>query len=126
MSFTVDLSRIVKKAGNNVENTVRKVCIETFAKVILKSPVDTGRFRANWNYSVANYDTNTNESTDTGGGSTVAKVTAGVAGTRIDGRPLYLVNNLPYSIRLENGYSKQAPAGMVKLSLLEITAKYGT
>jgi hypothetical protein len=45
----------------------------------------------------------------------------------LSGQKIFLTNALPYAIRLENGWSKtQAPQGMVKLSLAEITAKYGT
>lgn len=126
MSFTLDLSRICAKAKGNTEMVVRKVMIETFTKVVLKSPVDTGRFRANWNCAVNNYDPATSEATDKGGRSSISKITTKVAATRIDGSPVYLTNSLPYAKRLEEGYSKQAPSGMVKLSLLEITAKYGT
>lgn len=126
MSFTLDLSRICAKAQGNTENVVRKVMIETFTKVVLKSPVDTGRFRANWNCAVSNFDASTSEATDKGGRSSISKITTKVAATKIDGAPVYLTNSLPYAKRLEEGYSKQAPSGMVKLSLLEITAKYGT
>lgn len=125
MTFTVDLSRICAKAQGNVENVVRKVTIETFRKVILKSPVDTGRFRANWIYATQTYSTATSEAVDKGGGATASRIAAQVASTRINGAPLYLTNSLPYAKRLEEGYSRQAPSGMVKLSLMEISAKYG-
>jgi hypothetical protein len=35
----------------------------------------------------------------------------------------YIQNNLPYAQRLEDGWSKQAPAGMVALSLAELQAE---
>ena len=34
-----------------------------------------------------------------------------------------IANNLPYVEALENGHSKQAPAGMVKLALLDVTTE---
>jgi hypothetical protein len=37
----------------------------------------------------------------------------------------YIQNNLPYAERLENGWSKQAPHGMVKITLYELAEKYG-
>jgi hypothetical protein len=35
------------------------------------------------------------------------------------GSIFYLTNNLPYGERLEYGYSKQAPSGMVRITLAE-------
>ena len=35
------------------------------------------------------------------------------------GATIYLVNNLPYAVRLEYGWSKQAPAGMVRITAAE-------
>ena len=35
----------------------------------------------------------------------------------VAGDVIYLTNNLPYAVPLEEGYSKQAPAGMVALTV---------
>jgi hypothetical protein len=35
------------------------------------------------------------------------------------GKVHYITNNLPYAWRLEHGHSKQAPAGMVGLTVVE-------
>ena len=32
---------------------------------------------------------------------------------------LTITNSLPYAIRVENGYSTQAPAGMVKVTVVQ-------
>ena len=37
--------------------------------------------------------------------------------------PIYIQNNLPYANRLENGWSNQAPAGMVALTIAEVEAQ---
>jgi hypothetical protein len=126
MSFTLDLSRFASKTKVNADLIVKKIALEAFSGIILKTPVDTGRARANWTYAVGNYSDATSENVDRAGGSTIAKVSNGLMATRINGQMLYLTNSLPYIDRLEHGYSKQAPAGMVKLTLLEITSKYGT
>ena len=39
-------------------------------------------------------------------------------------RSIIIQNNLPYANRLENGWSKQAPKGMVALTLSEMRTKY--
>ena len=38
------------------------------------------------------------------------------------GESIWISNNLPYITALEDGHSKQAPAGMVALSLAEVSS----
>lgn len=125
MSFSVDLSRLVKKAKGQQEAAVRKVAIETFSRVVMKSPVDTGRFRGNWVAAIGAYSGVTTTDVDPSGRGTVGKIAAAVAGMPINGASIFLTNSLPYSIRLEYGYSRQAPAGMVRTTLAEISTHYG-
>lgn len=123
--FSLDLSRLIKKAKGNTEIAVRKVMLETFSRVVMKSPVDTGRFRANWQSGIGKYSTETSEETDKNGAITIGKISTIIDGVKLDGRHVYLVNSLPYATQLEYGSSKQAPAGMVRTTLAEITARYG-
>src|SRR5574343_1572002 len=107
MSFALDLSKACEKAKGQTEIMARKVMLDLFSRVIMKSPVDTGRFRANWNVGYGSPDTTTTESTE----SALGKVTKEIVSAELGGK-IYLSNSLPYSIRLENGWSGQAPAGM--------------
>jgi hypothetical protein len=120
-NFTLDIQRFVAKAKGNIDLVVRKVSLDLFRRVIMKSPVDTGRFRGNWQVSIGSIPAGTLAVNDKTGTATMAKVTAETLGLRA-GQVIYLVNNLPYSRRLEYGYSKQAPAGMVRLSAAEYGA----
>jgi hypothetical protein len=86
--------------------------------VVLKSPRDTGRFAANWNVSHGTPNLGTTASVDAGRG---LKEAAG-AGLLPVGGVVYLANGLPYARRLEYGYSKQAPAGMVRISVAEFAS----
>ena len=125
MSFSLDLSRAIKKAKGKQELVVKKVMIEAFSKVVKKSPVDTGRFRGAWIASVGSYSRSPGDAVDKSGDSTIRKIKQDVLGMDISQR-CYLVNALPYAIRIENGWSHtQAPQGVVKLTLAEITAHYG-
>lgn len=124
MSFAVDLSRAIEKAKGQQELAYKKIAIELFGEVIRKSPVDTGRFRGNWQCGVNVMPTTTTETTDKDGGATVSAMTQAVLSAR--GLPTFwLANNLPYANKLEFGYSRQAPTGMVRVSLAEISARYG-
>ncbi len=131
MSFTVDLSRLVETAKGKTDLVVKKVMLETFSKVIYKSPVDTGRFRANFVIGYSSPDRTTSLDTDKSGAGTIGRITSEITGAKLDGKSIFLTNSLPYSLILENGRangkpgSYQSPQGMVKITLMEISAKYG-
>lgn len=116
--FSVDVSAWVEKAKGKADIVLRKSAIDLFSRVIRRSPVDTGRFRNNWNISIGAPSTVTTEGVDPSGASALTKVVETVETAKM-GDTIFLVNALPYSIRLENGWSKQAPAGMVGVSVLE-------
>ena len=119
MTFALDLSKAIEKAKDKAELAARKITLELFSNVILKSPVDTGRFRANWNCSIGSMDKSTSAATDKEGSGAIGRVRAEVTKYTLDGRSIYLANSLPYAERLENGWSDQAPQGMVRLSIIE-------
>jgi len=75
-----------------------------------------GRFRANWNVTYGAPNFATTESTEKQRGYEEAQK----AMTLPVGGLVYLSNGLPYGPRLEyEGWSKQAPSGMIRVSALE-------
>ncbi len=119
-TFALNLAKQIEAAKDQAELVAKKITIELFSRVIEKSPVDTGRFRANWNCSISSPDLSTSESTDPSGSGAISKVTSTVVSYTLNDQSVFLTNNLPYADRLENGWSKQAPNGMVRLSVMEI------
>ena len=119
-TFALNLAKQIEAAKDKAELVAKKLTIELFSRVIEKSPVDTGRFRANWNCSIGSPDLSTSESTDPSGRSAISKATSTVVSYTLNDQSVFLTNNLPYADRLENGWSKQAPNGMVRLSVMEI------
>ena len=107
-----------RKTERKMDLAVRKIALEMFRKIILKSPVDTGRFRGNWQLAIGSVPEGTLELDDKTGTATIAKGAATVMGINA-GDTIYFANNLPYARRLEEGYSQQAPAGMVALTIQE-------
>lgn len=75
-----------------------------------------GRFRGNWQFSIDTPADGELDTIDPSGNATVAALRAQVSGLTI-GQTAYIVNNLPYAIPLEYGHSKQAPHGMVRVTL---------
>lgn len=129
--FELDLKRFAEKAGDKIDLVFRKVGIDMLTRVILRSPVADparwkrprkgyvgGRFRANWQVAIGNPPRGTVEFHDKSGRIAIAKGTATALGVKA-GQTLWLCNNVPYARRLEFGHSKQAPAGMVRITVKE-------
>lgn len=106
--------------GGIGELAARKIALDMFSEVILMSPVDTGLFRGNWQTAIGNAPTGTIDLLDPTGTIVTAKMQGVIAGLRL-GDSVFMVNNLPYAIPLEEGHSKQAPAGMVGLTVARFT-----
>jgi hypothetical protein len=132
-SFEDDLRRFKINTERKLELVARKVALELFRRVIFKTPVDKGRARANWQASLGSPATGTVDATDKtkSGGPTFRTVVAASAGFKV-GDTIYLANNLPYIRKLEEGgypdgpktvggFSRQAPAGMVALTVQEFS-----
>jgi len=75
-----------------------------------------GRFRGNWQFSIGSPVEGVLDQIDASGSVTLAKLKLQVEQLSI-GETAYIVNNLPYAIPLEYGHSKQAPSGMVRITL---------
>lgn len=118
MSFAAQLKRFAAKAKQKPAEAQRKIFTELSRRIIMRTPVDTGRARANWMPAVGAPDLSTTEGRDPNGSTSVANATLVALQVGMD-QTLYLTNALPYIQRLEDGWSQQAPAGMVKLSALE-------
>lgn len=108
----------IKDIQDIPEKVVRGTLISLSSRIIKRSPVDSGRFRGNWQATIGSPASGQLSSIDSNGSATSANA-ANVANRLEAGSIFYLTNNLPYGERLEYGYSKQAPAGMVRVTLAE-------
>lgn len=115
--FKADLSAFVKRANGNADLVVRKVALDLLSSIVMKSPVDTGRFRGNW-FVQEDVSPVQSSVTDKSGETTILAGATAVGQFSAGGK-VYILNHLPYSIELEHGHSKQAPAGMVKITVAE-------
>jgi hypothetical protein len=116
--WSVPLDRLARASGARMDTVVRRAVFTLFQKVVLRSPVDTGRFRANWNVTLGAPDYATSDNTASSRGVTEATK---VLGWRAGG-VYWMANGLPYAQRLEYGWSGQAPNGMVRVSVVEFEA----
>ncbi|MGQ7956513.1 hypothetical protein ACUTAF_02130 [Pseudomonas sp. SP16.1] len=79
-----------------------------------------GQFRGNWQVTFDTKATGQLDRIDPQGDSTKSAASQVVLGFTSDVGTIWAVNNLPYGPRLEfEGWSSQAPAGMVRVSVTE-------
>ncbi len=118
MSFSADITRFIQRANGNIDRATREATVLLAQTVVTRSPVDTGRFRNNWQFSAAGIDRTISPGVDPQGQMTIKRLVLAIRKTG-SGGITYLSNSLPYAVRLENGWSDQAPHGMVKLAAQE-------
>ena len=116
--FSAQIAEFVAKAKENSDLVVRKVALEMFSRVIQKSPVDEGRFKSSWVVAINSIPTHDPGTIDKSGAPSFARVNAEVAALKA-GTVITMCSNLSYSRRLEYGWSKQAPSGVVRITVVE-------
>ena len=114
--FTLDIKNFVEKAKKNPETVARQVSFKLFSAVIKASPVDTGRFRMNWQTAGAVAPSGVIDGTDKGGAAAIGNAASYIFAAS-DWNEFTLTNNLPYAERLEYGWSNQAPQGFVRVNV---------
>lgn len=112
-----NLMNLSKSVELNARDLVRKCAIGISVNVIMATPVDTGRARANWQVSLRNPLDNELEDTDKNGSNTVSKATRVCVIFELRDQSINIANNLPYINRLNNGWSKQANAGYIERAI---------
>jgi len=119
----IDLSVAI---DGNLETVIRLGILKVFEFIVKESPVDTGAYRAS--HGISNSDpegrTDVKEGEYPAGGG--ARGLAGSAWEEFRGwkwtindGTIYFYNNQPYSLRLEEGHSGQAPHGIYAMAMAE-------
>jgi len=123
MSFAIDVTKFAVKAKGRMDIVRGKIVMDLFGMVIQKTPVDKGRARGNWQASTGAPITSAIENPGTSPSSDsppsadeAAAIEAAIRELKGD-ESIFIMNNVAYILRLENGWSDQAPSGMVKTTL---------
>jgi hypothetical protein len=114
--FAANMRKHGKNVEKNAQAIVRKCALAVDASVVISTPVDKGRARANWQVSLGSPAGGTIDAFDLSGKATIAEG-ANVISSHTKGE-IYITNNLPYIGRLNDGWSAQAPAGFVTRAVL--------
>ena len=132
-SFEDQVRAFASRANMSVERTVKGTAIKLFSAVIKSSPVDTGRFRANWTAAGVQPSTVTTDMTDKSGSAATGAMVNYINSAK--GQTVFtMANNLPYAHVIEyggypgdgpntvGGFSKQAPQGVVRVNVARFDA----
>lgn len=149
MSFALDIRKFAEKAKGRADLAVKGVVIAFAGKIDERSPVGDakywiynrgtkeapdyvdylayrdppegyvgGRFRGNWQLGVGSMPGGVLNRVDPTGERVRAEIGAAIPGEAA-GEIYWLANNVPYAQRIENGWSRQAPTGVVGLTVTE-------
>ena len=146
MSFESDIKAFAAKANLNMDSAVRTVVMALATQINERSPVGDkllwsskfvaaagklgwiepgakgyigGHFRANNQYKFGSLPTGEIDGIDKDGAKTMAILQSDLFASPVAGMH-YIANNVPYAVRLENGYSSQAPAGIYGLAMMSV------
>jgi hypothetical protein len=132
-SFEDQMRAFARRASMSVEKTIKGTSIKLFSAIIKSSPVDSGRFRANWMAAGVQPSSAVTNSTDKSGSAATVAMASYISSAR--GQMVFtMANNLHYAYKLEfggypgdgpntvGGFSKQAPAGMVRVNVARFQA----
>jgi hypothetical protein len=135
--FEKDLDKFEEEVALEHSNASARAAMLLFAKIVSRTPYDTGRARSSWQISIGSPNTDVNnpgrypQYADSSAAFALAMAEAKVklAGykyTLLGNKPaIWITNRLRYIPFLERGTSKKAPRGMVRLSIEEVKAQFG-
>jgi hypothetical protein len=140
-NFSLDIRKWVEKTKGDTDEVVRRVLQQVGDALLESSPVGDrekwainagrkeaglpllppgyvgGRFKGNWQLGVDEPVTGTLPDIDSSGTASKARMMAAIP-QQAAGPRYFIVNNLSYAKRLEEGWSRQAPSGMVALTVV--------
>lgn len=138
--FSVRMNALAAKVEGGATRIQRQVANAIIQPLVMSTPVGNvvlwnaesrhsapqgyvgGRARGNWHVSVGGADQRVIETEDSGGSATIAAANAAIDGSTPH-ESIYINNNLPYIVPLNQGHSKQAPIAFVETAVQKALEK---
>lgn len=131
-TFRLDLQRFAEKTKAKADLAVGNIVLRIAGEVDRRSPVGDanywknpppkgyigGRFRGNWQLGVGVIPAGETGLIDPSGAEAQGRVIASIP-EKASGQVYYLFNNVPYATAIETGHSRQAPQGVVGLTVIQ-------
>ena len=135
--WAAELGRLkVEIPRDNLAKLATKVATSAVNSLVERSPVGDpklwngpppsgyvgGTFKNSWVVEIGGISPGTKRSPDASGRSSLAETARLAALAANPYQVIYVHNSLPYAMRLETGWSSQAPVGMVSVTLNSLSA----
>ena len=112
------INRWVEEVEDDVKSILQTITFKIGSEVVRLSPVDTGRFKGNWQLTIGAPATSSLLRYDESGGIVLSDMQR-VVRTLTPGQVAYIQNTVEYGYDLEYGSSQQAPDGIVNVTTSE-------
>jgi hypothetical protein len=117
MSLSISSEDFATFVNEEFQLVMAATTAQLYTAIVSKTPVDTGQVRASWNLSKDSPNfTTVDEGTDL-----PPPQTPKLRLKKYEYPLVFISNGKPYVDLLESGSSRQAPAGMVAISMAEIS-----
>jgi hypothetical protein len=131
-TFSAQINAWIAKTKDDADKIVRYALNTVDGRLVQRSPVGDasywqhpappgyvgGAFRGAWQVAIGAPSTIDPGLIDKDGSATLAAHASIIAAAKA-GQVQYLTNNRPYAKRIEEGWSRQAPVGLVALTVVE-------
>lgn len=115
--FELDVTKFAKQTEINLETVVKRVSFDVYNKAKQNTPVDTGRARGSWNISEEYADLSSLPQGQYPSG------TSNAVGNISGKEEVHVSNNVEYIDVLDQGSSRQAPQGIVDITVAQVEAE---
>lgn len=125
--FRANVNKWIATVDSGLNEMVQIMLKQIHHDLVMGSPVDTGRFRGNWQVTFNRIPLNSLNRYDKEGNATIADGNAQIETMLKRGAAVttvYFSNMLIYANSLEYGHSKQAPAGVVGIVALRLRSYF--
>lgn len=117
--FAKEMNQLATNVQSNIPKLQRKVAQTVVDSVAMETPVLTGQAAANWKTQIGSPNTGYDWGPNANAGQhSIDEARAALASLAM-GHVVYISNNLPYILELNNGYSSKAPAGFVEIAIVD-------
>lgn len=108
-----------------LDKVYRGFAITCLRNIVARSPVDSGRYRGSHILTISNPSYQVGQFEDKTGGQTLQAGISTLNGVPVGQfPPIFIQTNLPYAIRIENGWSQQAAQGVYAVSFYNAIQAY--
>ncbi len=150
--FSVNVRQWCQSTNAKADTVLRDIVMELANDIVMNTPVDTGMLRGSWQVGIGTAPEGDIVANDPDGSSTLQAIRNGLSPAKM-GDVVYLANNMLYAgmvefggwlppqftpgmphkygrdkvarVRTTNqGYSNQAPAGMVRVAIARVSSAF--